>query len=263
MEYLRLIFLGLVQGITEFLPISSDGHLNVAERLFGQFAATPDGPADLMTTVILHLGTLGSILVVFGRRLWHAVARDRRVLGLLFVGTLPAAVVGLSIERYFESALKDALLTGCMLPLNGAMLLWISRRPPATGEYAQLGYRQALAVGVLQALAILPGISRSGTTIAAGVGVGLKRTDAATFSFLLAMPVIGGAVLLKFYKLASGTAVVTDVGPLVVGTIVSFAAGLAALKLLIRLLERGGLAPLAWWCIALGFIVLGWQLAQS
>lgn len=264
MDYWKLVFLGLVQGITEFLPISSDGHLNVAERVFGQAIAGEPGSAaseDLVTTVILHLGTLGSILVVYWHRLWRLLGHDRRVLGLIVAGSVPAAIVGLVVERNFEATLKDPLLTGCMLPINGAMLLWIARRPPAAGEYGRLSYGGTLLIGLLQATAILPGISRSGTTIAGGVGVGLKRADAATFSFLLAVPAIGGAVVLKLAKLLGGAATVDNAGPLVVGTLVSFVSGLAALKLLTRLLERGRLAPLGWWCIALGAAVLAWQVA--
>ncbi|HEV3004349.1 MAG TPA: undecaprenyl-diphosphate phosphatase, partial [Pirellulales bacterium] len=166
MDHLRIIVLGVVQGITEFLPISSDGHLVVAGRLL----ALAGGPSlehdDVLETIILHMGTLLAIFVVYWRAIGRLLGSDRRMIGLLVVGTMPAAAVGLLLDKYCEDWLTDPLLTGAMLPLNGLVLFWIGSREEGKRRYLDLTYAQALWIGICQAAAPLPGISRSGTTIA-------------------------------------------------------------------------------------------------
>ncbi|HVW37584.1 MAG TPA: undecaprenyl-diphosphate phosphatase, partial [Pirellulales bacterium] len=166
MDYLRIIILGAVQGVTEFLPISSDGHLVVADRLLGLASGQEMAQGDLLETIILHLGTLFSILVIYWRRILRLLTTDRRVIGLLIAGTIPAGVVGIVLEEFFKDSMTDPTLTGAMLLINGAILLWINRRGDGPLKYQQLSYGQTLAIGACQAAAPLPGISRSGTTIA-------------------------------------------------------------------------------------------------
>lgn len=263
MEYLRLALLGVTQGITEFLPISSDGHLVVVDRVFARLSPGETPASDLMTTVLLHLGTLIAILVVFRKRILGLLGEDRRTIGLLIVGSIPAAAVGLLVEKYLEEYLTSPLLTGFMLPVNGLLLLWASRRATGDLSYTRLTHVQAFLIGVAQACAVLPGISRSGTTIGSGMALGLKRDAAATFSFLLAIPVIGGAVALKLAKLIFGEPLQVAAGPLVLGTILSFVVGVAALLLLFRLLAAGQLRYLAYWCIALGIAIATWELVGA
>lgn len=262
MDYLRIIFLGVVQGITEFLPISSDGHLAVANALFGALTGTELPDENLGVTIILHLGTLLAILIVYRRQILRLLTSNRRIIPLLIVGTIPAGISGIILKKYFEHEMSSPLIAGCLLPINGLMLLWISRRPQGETTYENVSYRQAIWVGLCQAFAPLPGISRSGTTIAGGLASGLKREAAATFSFMLAIPAIAGAGILELKDL------ITDrpddlptTSVLVVGAIVSFLVGWVSLLLLLRLLREGRLAPLAWWCIGLGIAVVIWQLS--
>ncbi len=261
MEYLPVIVLAIVQGITEFLPISSDGHLVIAEALLRNLAGQTI-PEGLQLTLVLHAGTLLSIVVVFWRRIWRLLGADRRVLGLLIVGTIPVVIVGLALREHAEGPLKNALLTGLLLPVNGLILLWAARRQPGTTSYEELSHSRALWIGVAQAFAPLPGISRSGTTIAAGLGVSLRRDAAATFSFMLALPAVGGACLnelLKFFRDGGGPSVPWP--QLLVGAMVSFLVGVLALRWLLRWLQAGRLHWFGWWCIALGLAVVVWQFS--
>lgn len=263
MTYLRIIILGVVQGVTEFLPVSSDGHLVVADRLIGAFSRQKLPEGDVLETIILHLGTLLAILVAYWRPILRLLGADRRLIALLFVGTIPAGVVGLALKKYCSDWLTDPRLTGAMLLVNGGILLWINRRPQGTQAYQSLNYGQTLFIGSCQAAAPLPGISRSGTTIAGALAVGLRREDAATFSFLLAIPAISGAVVVALIDLARGAEISSDAPTLTVGAAVSFVVGLASLRLLLKVLNSGRLNWFGWWCIALGGVLLAWQLGAS
>jgi len=262
MEYIRIIFLGIVQGITEFLPVSSDGHLVVADALFQAFSGDKDlTKENLVVTIILHLGTLLAILIIYWKNVLRLLTHDRRVIGLLIVGTIPAAIVGLLLDKFLEEYMVNPFLTGCLLPINGLILLFIDRKLPGEVSYEQLTYPKAIIIGCCQAFAPLPGISRSGTTIAGGLAVGLRRDAAATFSFLLAIPAISGAGVLGLIKLVTkGTDDMPSAGVLLVGAAVSFVVGLVSLRLLLKLLREGLLDPFAYWCIALGISVIVWQL---
>jgi len=257
MDYLSVVILGIVQGITEFLPISSDGHLAIAEAVYTAATGIPF-PSGLELTIALHAGTLFSILVVFWRRVVALLRQDRRVIGLIIVGTLPLVPAALLLERLGEATLKSPLLTGLLLPVNGLILLWAARRPPGELEYQQISYRQALLIGLFQAIAPLPGISRSGSTIAAGLFVGLRREAAATFSFLLGLAALSGACV-KY--LLFGDFAGMPWQPVVLGAVVAFLVGVLALRWLLKWLVGGRLVYFAWWCFGLGAVVVVWQLA--
>lgn len=262
MLLIEILALAVVQGIAEFLPVSSSGHLVVGEALFDQFGYTKLG-----LVIVLHVGTLAAILVFYWRRIWRLLGADRRVLSLLVVGSLPAAAVGLAIKatpwgKTLESGLESPLLAGLMFPVTGLMLLWAARHEAGQTTCRDLGYGKALLIGGLQAVAILPGISRSGSTIAAGLGCGLRRDEAAAFSFLLAIPAIGGGGLLEMLHLLEQGAGSTPVGGLILGASVSFLVGLAALWWLIRWLNQGRLHRFAWYLIPLGVTVVVWQLVR-
>jgi undecaprenyl-diphosphatase len=259
MDFVLILVLGAIQGVTEFLPISSDGHLAVAEAIY-ETVSGRRVPNALGLNIVLHAGTLGAILVVYWRRLWRLLGQDRRVLGRIAVGTLPAVVIGLPLHRWGGELLTDPLLAGFMLPLTGLMLLWGARQPLGDLDYPDIGYRRALVIGVFQAIAILPGISRSGSTISSALALGVRRDAAATFSFLLAVPAIGGACLLEATKLLQPSPAQVDYAALLAGAIVSFLVGLVALWWLLKWLQQGRLHLFAWWCILLGATVIGWQL---
>jgi undecaprenyl-diphosphatase len=265
MSLLQIILLAIVQGITEFLPVSSSGHLVVVNRLLETWGHSP--VEDLLeVSIVLHLGTLAAVLVFYRREIVRLLGRDRRVLGLLVVGTLPAAILGVLIKKVLPDEmsgqiLNNVLLAGCMFPITAAGLLWASGRPPGKVDYPQLTWRQTLSIGLLQAFALLPGISRSGATIVAGLGAGLRREAAATFAFLLAIPAIAGAGVLELVEVWKEGATGTSPATLAAGFAISMLVGLGALALLIHWVRQGRLAMFAYYLIPLGVAVVGWQLA--
>jgi undecaprenyl-diphosphatase len=258
----QVLVLAVVQGITEFLPISSDGHLVlVAPLLFGNSQV----PEMLDLTIGLHMGTLGSILVFYRQRIARLFTSDRRVAGLIVLGTIPAValvlIAKLLLKSWFEPILQDTLLAGFMLPVTGIALLYSLHTATGSRDYRELTAGQSLLIGIAQAFAILPGLSRSGSTISSGLLLGMSRSAAATYSFLLAIPaLVGAAVYEGFSMLKDGTPLSTSPGNLAIGALVSFVVGLGALSFLDRLLQRGRLHYFGWYCIALGIFVIAWQL---
>jgi len=261
MSLWEIILLGVVQGLTEFLPVSSSGHLVVVNSLLEALGSQP--VEDLIeVNIVLHLGTLASVLIHYRREVWRMLGEDRRVIPLLVIGTIPAAVIGVTIKKCSEGLLDNTLLAGCMFPVTAMLLVWAMRRQPGETDYTQLSWRQALLVGLLQAIALLPGISRSGATIAAGLGVGLNRSAAATFAFLLAIPAIAGAGVLEGIDVLQEGSTGTSLVSLAVGFVVALAVGLVALRLLIRWVEQGRLAMFAYYLVPLGITVVTWQLLK-
>jgi len=258
MLWLEILILAVVQGIAEFLPISSSGHIVVGSALFDQFGHPVH--EKLTVNIVLHLGTLAAILVFYRRRILQLLHSDRRVIGLLLVGSIPAAVAGFVIKEYFIAGLESPLTAGLMFPITGLMLLWSARHCSGETTCRELSYTKALIVGLFQAFAILPGISRSGATIVAGLGCGMRRDEAAAFSFLLAIPAIGGAGLLEVVKLLREPLGTVPLAVLSVGAAVSFVVGLVALGWLIRWIDQGKLYLFAWWVIPVGIIVIMWQI---
>ncbi|MCA9241691.1 MAG: undecaprenyl-diphosphate phosphatase [Planctomycetales bacterium] len=265
MPLFDLFLLAIVQGLTEFLPVSSSGHLVVTNALLEAWGRPPiENP--LAVSIVLHLGTLLAVVVFYWRELLRLLTEDRRVIPLLLVGTIPAAVIGIPLKRNCEELLNNPLLAGMMFPLTALILIWGSRSRQDSGgaEYQSLSYRAVLGIGAMQALALLPGISRSGSTIASGLAVGLNRNAAGAFAFLLAVPAIGGAGLLEVLDLvkeagATGASRV-PVADLAIGAAASFAVGWLALWQLMRFVRQGKLAVFVWYLVPLGAAVVAWQL---
>jgi undecaprenyl-diphosphatase len=243
----------LVQGLTEFLPVSSDGHL----VLVGSLArvATP----GVSVEVALHVATLGAVFVVYGRRLVVVLlgalrggSEDLRLLGLLALGTVPAAVIGLLFKHVVERTFDSLWVAGAGFLITGAFL-WSTRHP--AGERSKPGPLAAVLIGCAQALAMLPGVSRSGSTISAALRAGVRPTEAAEFSFLLAVPAIAGAALLEGRE---GLANVAAVGlaPLLLSCLVAFVSGIWAIRLLVALLRRGRFYVFAPYCFVVGVLTL-------
>jgi undecaprenyl-diphosphatase len=259
---LEILFLAVVQGITEFLPISSSGHLVILSSLFDQVGVQIE--EKLTVGIILHMGTLLAILCFYRHRIIALLKEDRRVVGLILVGSIPAAAVGFTLKKYATGVLESPLVAGCMLLMTGFLLIWGARYQEGKTECRELSYRRAFYIGLFQAFAILPGISRSGSTISAGLAAGLKRSEAATFSFLLAIPAIGGAGLLEIKDLveasAEGAANGVPIYALAAGGLASFVIGWISLAWLVKWLEKGRLAWFAWWVFTVAPIVIVWQL---
>lgn len=261
MQLIDLIILGIVQGLTEFLPVSSSGHLVIVAALFEAWYARP--LADVLeVNILLHLGTLFSTLTVYWHRVWRMLGADRRLAGWVVLGTLPVVAAGFTAKLFFADALASPLLAGCLLVATGVMLLATSRLKVGERTEHDLDAGRAWKIGLAQAVAVLPGISRSGATISAGLAVGLRRDAAATFSFLLMLPAVAGACTLELTKLlVTGPPVSTPWPYLITGMVVSFVVGVAALRWLLNWLQHGRLHYFAYWCIPLGLGVVAWQLA--
>ncbi|MEM8865754.1 MAG: undecaprenyl-diphosphate phosphatase [Planctomycetota bacterium] len=264
MSFVEILILAIIQGLTEFLPVSSSGHLVVANALLEAWGKAPT-PDLVEVNIVLHVGTLLAVLVFYRREVLRLLGSDRRVLLPLLVGTIPAVAIGLPIKLFAEEVLESPLLAGCMFPVTAMLLLWASRLPEGDKQYADLPLAHAAGIGLMQAFALLPGISRSGSTIVGGLLAGLRREDAGTFAFLLAIPVIAGPGLIEVAKLVRDSgggeaASATSPAILLLGAAVAFAVGYAALALLIRFVRRGRLAAFAWYLIPLGVAVIVWQL---
>ncbi|MFW5951953.1 MAG: undecaprenyl-diphosphate phosphatase, partial [Gemmatimonadota bacterium] len=231
MSYFDAVILGLVQGLTEFLPVSSSGHLVMAQTFLG--VAAP----GVFLEVALHVATLLSVMIVYSRKLGEllvgTVRREPealRYVGMLVLATLPVVVIGLLFRDAIETAFDTPYVTGFMLLVTG-LLLYSTTWGGHDGTHDQPRTRHALAMGFAQCLALLPGISRSGSTIAAGLWTDLRGERAAEFSFLMSLPAIAGAAVLQVPEVRGAT---LD-GPLVTGFLVALVAGVAAIKSLVWL----------------------------
>ncbi|RLB93345.1 MAG: UDP-diphosphatase [Deltaproteobacteria bacterium] len=270
MEIYQGIILGILQGLTEFLPVSSSGHLVLGQIYFNitEFL--------LIFDISVHMGTLAAVLVVYfsdiklmgvsifgflakvagGKPFAHLIKTDEnlKLSAFILIGSVPTAVIGLGLKQFEQFLFSSATLVGCMLILTGT-ILWISRRY-YHNETAGIKFdaKRAFIIGIVQGFAVIPGISRSGSTIAAGMVAGLDRHTAAKFSFLLSVPAILGAQVLGV-KDALETGFVMNAA-IIYGTIASFVVGLIALKLLLKLVHRGKFHLFAPYCWLAGLLVL-------
>lgn len=254
----KIILLAIVQGVTEFLPISSSGHLVLLADWLDQ-----DGDRSLEindVSIVLHVGTLLSILVFYQRRIRRLFVEERRLVAPLLVGTIPAVALGVPAKLWFEHWLENSLLAGCMLIVTGVVLILAGRLTSGKKELDEMTLSRSFLIGMSQALAILPGLSRSGLTISTGLAGRFAPQAAATFSFLLAIPVLLGAGCIGVFERLRESTGDTPPVHLAVGTCVSFVVGLVSLWALVRLLERGRFAWFALWCIPIGIGVIFWQV---
>ena len=251
---LTAAFWGLVQGLTEFLPISSSGHLVLVPALLGM-----EEP-DLATTAVLHLGTLAAVVWYYRAdllRIRHVRTDDgaRRILWLLVLGTIPAAVIGLLFETKIEIIFDEPWLAALFLIVTG-LVLALGLLIPIGDRVVEEGRSpDALVVGWAQALALLPGVSRSGMTMTAAIAQGFDRVEAARFAFLLAVPAIAGAGTLQAIDLIRSGGFEPA---MLAGLVTAAVSGYFAIAFLVRLLARAGLAPYAVYCIVFG--ALAWIL---
>ncbi|MCL1601569.1 MAG: undecaprenyl-diphosphate phosphatase [Actinomycetia bacterium] len=248
---LDAIFWGVIQGLTEFLPVSSSGHLVLIPALFGR-----PGP-DLATNAMLHLGTLGAVLMYYRSDIARMAKFDkpaRRLITLILIGTVPAVTLGLLFEDKVEELISEPRKVAFMLIVTGIILLATTMLRLGDKQITDVQPRDAVLIGLAQASALIPGISRSGMTISAGLVRGLERIEAARFAFLLGIPVIAGAGLLQMVDaLRLGEPIPATVW---VGVVVAGLTGYAAIAILLRLLTRVGLAPFGVYCVAFGAIAM-------
>jgi len=267
-QLVQAIVLGIVQGLTEFLPVSSSGHLIVVPALLGWHDPFID---SLAFSVMLHMATLLALLVYF-REDWLrlipaglAAIRDRSLRGdpdrrlawLLVVATIPAVIAGVVLNDPIENAFREARLVAVTLVIGAAILFLADRLGSRTRQMDSISFPLALGIGAAQALALVPGVSRSGISISAGLFAGLDRESAARFAFLMATPITAGAGLWELRKVLTGEAGVDiPIVPLLAGMLAALIAGLLAIAVLLRYLRTHGLGVFVVYRLALAAVVL-------
>jgi undecaprenyl-diphosphatase len=266
--------IGVVQGLTEFLPVSSSAHLIVLPRVLGWNDPFLNSAAF---DVMLHLGSLAALLVYFWRDLWrllgawlHSIAErslgsdaDRRLAWFLAISVVPAALLGALLEDFFDTAFRERIALVAVFLLAGAALLWLAERHGRRERGLDaLRLRDAVAIGVAQALALFPGTSRSGITIAAGLLLGLEREAAARFAFLMGVPVIAGAGMWKLRELGAGTAGGFDPLVLLAGMTAAALSGLLAISILLAYLRRNDTMPFVLYRVVFAAAIFAFLLAR-
>jgi undecaprenyl-diphosphatase len=261
----QAIVLGIVQGLTEFLPISSSGHLRIVPAFVGW-----EDPGAAFTAVI-QLGTMAAVLLYFLRDLvriataWLRSLRDRerrseldaRLGWYLILGTIPIVIFGVAFKNQIENGARDLYLIGTMLVVFGLVLLAAEARSRRDRDIATITRRDAVAIGLAQALALVPGVSRSGATISAGLLLGFDRVAAARFSFLLSVPAVVLSGLYELKDVVNGTAEgAVGVGPTAVATVLAFVTGYASIAFLLRFLTTHTTGVFVAYRVVLGTVVL-------
>jgi undecaprenyl-diphosphatase len=253
---LQAAILGLVQGLGEFLPISSSAHLVLVPWLFKW------NDPGLTFDIALHIGTLIAVAIYFWKDWLNLITKgltnirstDGRLFWYLVVATIPGAVMGFLLEKKAETIFREPVLIATMLILLGVLLYWADRRGVKNIEMNRITFKTSLLIGLSQALAIIPGVSRSGITMTMGLSMGLTREGAARFSFLLAAPIIFGAALVKLPFLISHPSVVNI--NFITGILVSFITGILSIGFLLRYIQTRNFLPFVWYRFILGSLVI-------
>jgi len=269
MLYLYSIFAGLIQGLTEFLPISSSGHLIIFHE-FWNFKLTDTVAFD----VALHLGTALAAIVYFRRRIFlyfntffgyflkpsqrQSFTTELREIRLLIIGFIPAGIIGFVFESIVEDKLRSPWVVVITLTVVALLFFVVEAFSKQIKDWVQLSKKQSLLVGLAQAIALIPGVSRSGITIIAGLGLGLKRQSAAEFSFLISLPVILGAAVYKLLFWTSSINMRSELPSFVIGFIVSALIGFVAIKFFLVYLNKHSLKVFAWYRLLLAVILVAW-----
>lgn len=276
-EWLKVVLLGIVEGITEWLPISSTGHMILVDE-FVHLNVSPEFMN--MFLVVIQLGAILAVVVLYFTKLWPfrnqknagtALARyvdmDKMVLWFkILVACVPAIVVGLPLNDFFEEKLYNYVVVALMLVIYGVLFIVIENynkhRKPQINSLEDITFKTALLIGLFQVLSLIPGTSRSGSTIIGGILVGTSRTIAAEFTFFLAIPVMFGASLLKLVKFGfhfTGT----EVAILLVGMAVAFIVSVLAIKFLMSYIKKHDFKVFGWYRIVLGVLVLGYFVGRQ
>ncbi len=279
MSLIQAILMGVIQGITEFLPVSSSGHLAIFSNIFGINTDT-----GMLFEVMLHLGTLIAVFTVYWRdiaqlfiegigicidfimNIVHLIKREERIriirnshrkfVMLIIVTTIPTAIIGLLFDDLVSQASNTLLVPGICLILNAVILLVVGSLPGGKKKVKKTSYLDALAVGTAQGVAVLPGISRSGSTICACLGLGLKREFAVKYSFIASIPVILGANILELRHFTTAMASGSELLYYVVGMIVAAVVGYICIRIMIYLVSNRKFSYFAYYCGIVGIISL-------
>lgn len=259
-EIIDAILIGIVQGLTEFLPVSSSGHIEIAEAILGT-----DQEESMMLTIVLHFATALSTVVVYRKDIWQIIKEfftfknneSTHFVGKIVLSMIPAAMVGFFLEDWLEKLFDgQLLLVGSMLIITAVLLFFADK---AKNTEKSVSYKDAIIIGIAQAIAILPGISRSGATISTSVLLGDDRSKAARFSFLMVIPLIFGAIAKKILD-AGGTLEFTNGNALIAGFLAAFISGIIACNWMIALVKKAKLSYFAIYCFIVGSLAIIYTL---
>lgn len=252
MSYLQAIILAIIEGLTEFLPVSSTGHMIIGTALMNMEPT----PFVKLFTIVIQLGTILSVLVLYFKRFFKSLNFYYK----LVVAAIPASILGLLLNDFIDSLLESPLMVAIMLVVGGVILLFVDKwfNKPSIDNSDEISYKQSFIIGLYQCLALIPGTSRSASTIVGGMTQNLTRKAAAEFSFFLAIPMMLGASVVKLYKfLKEGHTFSGDeINLLVIGNIVGFIVAIIAIKSFINVLTKHGFKAFGWYRIVVGLIIL-------
>lgn len=265
-EILKAVVLGIIEGITEWLPISSTGHMILADEFIKMDVSKAFKD---MFLVVIQLGAILAVVVLFWEKLFPFTYRKNRgvlikrdtmsLWGKVLVAVLPAAIIGIPFDDWLNAVFYNYITVACTLILYGVLFLWMEnrnrRRQPTIGNFQQLTYKHAALIGIFQILALIPGTSRSGATILGAMLIGCSRSVAAEFSFFLAVPVMAGASLLKLVKFGFAFTG-TEAAILLIGMAVAFLVSMAAIKFLMNFIRKHDFKPFGYYRIVLGVVVV-------
>ncbi|HLT87567.1 MAG TPA: undecaprenyl-diphosphate phosphatase [Sphingobacterium sp.] len=257
MTYFQAIVLAIIEGLTEFLPVSSTGHMIIGTALMGM----EPSPFVKLFTIVIQLGTILSVLVLYYRRFFKSLDFYYK----LVVAAIPASILGLVLNDFIDSLLESPLMVAVMLVIGGIILLfvdkWFSR--PQVDNSDNISFKQAFIIGWYQCLALIPGTSRSASTIVGGMTQSLTRKAAAEFSFFLAIPMMLGASVVKLYKFIKEGHVFTgeEINLLIIGNVVGFIVAIIAIKSFISVLTKYGFKAFGWYRIIVGLVIIGLLLS--
>lgn len=257
MNYLQAIILAIIEGLTEFLPVSSTGHMIIGTALMNMEPT----PFVKLFTIVIQLGTILSVLVLYFKRFFKSLNFYYK----LVVAAIPASILGLVLNDFIDSLLESPLMVAIMLVVGGVILLFVDKwfNKPSIENSDEISYKQSFIIGLYQCLALIPGTSRSASTIVGGMTQNLTRKAAAEFSFFLAIPMMLGASVVKLYKfLKEGHAFSNqEINLLIIGNIVGFIVAIIAIKTFINILTKHGFKAFGWYRIVVGLIILALLLS--
>lgn len=277
LDWLKVLVLGIVEGITEWLPISSTGHMVLVDALWPSANGVMTEDFMTMFEVVIQFGAILAVILLYFKKLWPFQKKDKTVRGPLAycnqskfilwlkiaVSCVPAILIGLPLDDWMEAHLFTPVVVAAMLILYGVAFLFIERynkrRQPRVNSLEALSWKDAALIGIFQVLSLVPGTSRSGATILGGILIGTSRETAAEYTFFLAIPVMFGASLLKLMKFGfdfTGT----QLAVLLVGMVTAFAVSVLAIKFLMGYIKKHDFSAFGWYRIGLGLVVLLWSL---
>ncbi len=252
MNYLQAIILAIIEGLTEFLPVSSTGHMIIGTALMNMEPT----PFVKLFTIVIQLGTILSVLVLYFKRFFKSLSFYYK----LVVAAIPASILGVLLNDFIDSLLESPLMVAVMLVVGGLILLFVDKwfNQPKLDNSDDISYKQAFVIGMYQCLALIPGTSRSASTIVGAMTQNLTRKAAAEFSFFLAIPMMLGASVVKLYKFLKEGHTFTgeEINLLIIGNVVGFVVAIIAIKSFINILTKHGFRAFGWYRIVIGLIIL-------